>query len=37
MAMEIRQHLKERYSFKPGGFIFDALLAHFSVSVSSSG
>ncbi len=34
MAREIRQHPPERYSFKLGGFIFDALPAHFSVSVS---
>ncbi len=35
--MEIRQNRKERYSLKLGGFIFNALLAYFSVSVSNAG
>ncbi len=36
ITKEIGQHLKGRYSLQPGGLIFDALLAHFSVSVSTT-
>ena len=35
ITKEIGQDLQERYSSQPGGFIFDAHLAHFSVAVST--
>jgi len=35
IVKEIGQHDQEQYSSQPGGFIFDALLAHFLVSVST--
>ena len=35
ITKEIGQDLQERYSSQPGGFIFDAYLAHFSVAVSN--
>ena len=35
ITKEIGQHVQKQYSSQPGGFISDALLAHFSVSVST--